>query len=88
MENQVFPKPQVRRELDKFIMVKLYTDDPDVGDAHTKLQLERFGSNDLPLYVILTPEGKEVARSVTEFDADKFAVFLKDGFKKSGVEID
>ena len=89
METEFFPKPQVRRELDKFIRVQLYTDDPKTGKKNTRIQLEKYNSAALPLYIILDPDGREVARlNKALFDADKFAEFLRDGFKKTGVEND
>ena len=89
METEFFPKPQVRRELDKFIMVSLYTDDPKTGEKNTRIQEEKYNSTALPLYVILSPDGREVARlNKALFNADKFAEFLRDGYAKTGVEID
>ncbi len=89
MEMQFFPKPVVQQELDKFLRVKLYTDDKKTGKKNTQIQQDIYNSTALPLYVILTPDGKEVARlNKALFDAEKFAAFLRDGFEKTGVEID
>jgi hypothetical protein len=83
----VFPKPQVQRELEKFVFVKLYVDAPEpAGSKNKKLRDERFKSNDLPLYVILDANGEELARlNYAELDADKFAAFLKEGQELAGV---
>jgi hypothetical protein len=69
----VFSQPQIKDLLDQYVIVKLYTDrlPPTVPQPATSaadnLQLleTRFGSRQLPLYVIMAPDGddgREVAR--------------------------
>lgn len=62
MEANMFPRTAVRRELDRFVRVRLYTDgegEPYVSQQ--RLQQERFGTVALPLYAILRPDGTVVA---------------------------
>jgi thiol:disulfide interchange protein DsbD len=77
-ENSVFPKPEVRAELAKYVRVQLYTDavpDPELearGDA--KLNDKRrvaIGDNTNPYYVLFQP--------------DRDAPFDKDGLLKGRV---
>jgi thiol:disulfide interchange protein len=79
-ETGTFPRPEVRQELDKFVFVKLYVDKPaPEGPANQKLRDERFQSNDLPLYVILDENGKEISRqNYAALDAAEFVQFLKE----------
>jgi thiol:disulfide interchange protein DsbD len=67
-EGNVFPRPEVRGELAKFVLVRLYTDqvpDPRLTDkqAHQEALRNRgwqeatFADISLPLYVVLDPTG-------------------------------
>jgi thiol:disulfide interchange protein len=66
-EKQVFPMPAVREELQKFVLVQMYTDsvpssDLSTGDADTQArrnstwQTQTFGEASNPLYVVLKPD--------------------------------
>lgn len=72
-EKNVFPRPEVRAELQKFVGVQLYTDlvpDSSLTRAQAKSQADRnmlwqeqtFGDVTLPLYAVLDPntEGKPI----------------------------
>lgn len=62
MEANMFPRSEVRQELDKFVRLRLYTD--GAGDLYEKqqnLEQERFGTIALPFYAVLSPDGKLVA---------------------------
>lgn len=49
--------------LERFVKVKLYTDrETEPYLRNRRLRDDRFQSNLLPLYVFLTPGGREVAR--------------------------
>ncbi len=74
MEANMFPKPAVRAELEKFVRVRLYTDgEGEPYEGFQKMQEERFGTVALPLYVILTPSDQiraqfaGLTRDETEF---------------------
>lgn len=78
MEANVFPQSDVRALMNDMVKVQLYTDrreEPFISNK--KLQLERFGSIDLPLYVILKPDGEFVASKVFTRDKKEFIDFLK-----------
>ena len=63
MESNVLPQPQVRREIDNFVPVELYTDGDDAASRrNSTLQQQKFGTIALPLYVAVAPDGRELAR--------------------------
>lgn len=104
-EKQVFPQPAVKELMQNFVLVQLYTDTippefyespPDLdkrdADAKTNLKFQKaiFGTEQLPLYVLLRPEpgmkGGKVG-IVAVYDEGKinkleaFKAFLKKGGK-------
>lgn len=82
MEANVFPLPKVQQHLKNMITVKLYTDrrsEPDISNQ--KMQLDRFGSIDIPLYVILTPDEKLIATKPFTRDVEEYLEFLQKGSK-------
>jgi thiol:disulfide interchange protein DsbD len=101
-EKNVFIKPEVRELFKKYSLVQVYTDtipkvfyDTDPGrtrrnqdaDANQEFELKVFGTEQLPLYVILKPEpnGKTavvgVYREGKINDEPAFIEFLKNGLK-------
>lgn len=63
MESNVLPQPEVRRAIDNFVAVELYTDGEDAASKrNSKLQQQKFGTVALPLYVVVSPDGRELAR--------------------------
>ena len=79
IEKNVFPKPEVEGELDKFVRVRLYTDGGPNGDKNQQYQEKTFGDVALPLYAVLSPDGTprgHVAYTVAQ-DPAQFAAFLK-----------
>lgn len=82
MEENVLPRPEVTSVLEDFVAVELHTDGVDEkSKANAKLQREQFGTVTLPLYVVLSPQGKELARFEEGFTRDplRFVAFLKRG---------
>ena len=59
----MFPKPEIRAELDRMVLLELYTDDPDenVSDVNQKLQQERFQSVAVPFYALVDGRGETIA---------------------------
>ena len=58
MEANMFSKPEVSRELRRYICVRLYTDgDGEIFQHQQSLQQEKFGTVALPLYAILSADG-------------------------------
>jgi hypothetical protein len=87
MEETVFPVPAVHEELKQFVRVRLYTDNLKDGEKLQEYQEKTFGDVSLPLYGILTPDGKPVAKSVGISEAGKFAEFLKTGRERTGTQV-
>ena len=79
MEQNVFPNPKVKPELEKYVVAELYTDRlTSKGDKINRdLQLKLTGSEALPLYVVVSPEGKVVRKfEGSTNDPSVFAKFL------------
>lgn len=61
MEKNIFPKPDVKAELDKMVYVQLYTDRPNAEDeANKKLQDDLAKNIALPTYVLVKPDGSVI----------------------------
>ena len=60
IEKNVFPNAGVKAEMEKFVRVRLYTDGGPNGDKNQAYQEKTFGDVALPLYAVLTPDGKVV----------------------------
>jgi hypothetical protein len=79
--------PAVRREMEKFELVRIFTFDPKIEDLAAK-QLERmktqFGTISIPLHVVVSPDGKELARFTYSPLAtpDDYVAFLREGMAK------
>jgi thiol:disulfide interchange protein DsbD len=85
MEKNMFPDPQVKKELDRFVLAELFTDreTPEhkaEDDKNAERQSSKFGSAALPLYVIISPDEKALATfpSLTR-DKQEFIGFLQRG---------
>lgn len=58
MESNMFPRPEISRELKRYICVRLYTDgDGAVFQHQQNLQQTKFGTVALPFYAVLSPDG-------------------------------
>lgn len=78
MEANMFPRPEVANEMDKFVRVRLYTDgDGELYEKQQKMQQDKFGTVALPLYAIVRPDGSTVATfpGLTR-KSDEFVSFL------------
>lgn len=81
MEANIFPRPEVAAELEKFVLVSLYTDgEGEVYARQQKMEQDMFGTVALPFYAIMTGDGKPVATfpGLTR-NAAEFIEFLKKG---------
>lgn len=80
MEKNVFPVGPVKAEMENFVRVRLYTDGGKDGQKNQEYQEKTFGDVALPLYAVLRPDGKPVAKStgITQ-EPEKFADFLRMG---------
>ncbi len=79
MEANMFPKPGVKAELEKFVRVKLFTDgEGEPYEGFQRMQEQRFGTVALPLYALITPDDKVKAtfEGLTR-DENEFVTFLR-----------
>lgn len=79
MEKNMFPRPRVADLLDQYVRVKLYTDDPDVGERHIQYQASTFGTVTLPFYAIITPDGEILATEAYQTNEERYVEFLRSG---------
>ena len=86
MEKNMFPEPEVKKELDRFVLAELFTDreKPDeirtADEKNAERQANQFKSAALPLYAIISPDEKTLAifPSLTR-DKQEFIGFLQRG---------
>lgn len=84
MEANVLPLPEVKRELEKFVLVELYTDQRDpVSQANEKLMEKLTGVATLPVYVTMKPNGTTVTKVFqgSTSDVASFVRFIKKGYE-------
>lgn len=79
MEANVFPKSEVESELEKFILVRLYTDDGSENNTRQQEYQEKtFQTVALPFYAVLDSSGKPVRTfSGLTRNAQEFVDFLQ-----------
>jgi thiol:disulfide interchange protein DsbD len=62
MEANMFPRPEIRAELERFVRVKLYTDgEGELYEKHQQFQATTFGTVALPLYAVMSVDGRPLA---------------------------
>jgi thiol:disulfide interchange protein DsbD len=77
MEMNMFTRAEVNTLLNSMVKVKLYTDSRKESEiANRKMQQDRYGSIDLPLYVILDNSEKMIASKQFTRDEKEFIDFL------------
>lgn len=79
MEANMFPRPEVRTELERFVRVKLYTDgEGELYEKHQRFQADTFGTVALPYYAIMSADGRPLATfpGLTR-DPQEFLNFLR-----------
>ncbi len=78
MEKNVLPRPEVVREIDKFIPVELYTDRPTAeDDRNQKLLVRLLNTSALPDYVVVSPEEKVIKATQGTQSSQDMVAFLK-----------
>ncbi len=80
MEQNIFPDQSVKELMNKYVLIRLYTDrrqEPEL--TNKKMQETEFRSIELPLYVIKTKDEKFIASRTFGRDKSKFIEFLKNG---------
>ncbi len=79
MEANMFPIPEIRTEMEKFVLVSLYTDgEGEIYYRHQKYQEDTFKTVALPFYAILDSNGRPLKTfpGLTR-DKTEFVDFLK-----------
>jgi thiol:disulfide interchange protein DsbD len=94
MEKRVLPMDPVVSQLEKFVTVQLYTDRVPISsiapeekealaEVNRELEVDLTNQQVMPLYVILSPDGKLVAMEGGYIDPGPFAAFLEESHKKA-----
>ncbi len=81
MESNMFTDPQVKKELERFVLAELYTDrETQEDERNGQLQADKFQTVALPLYAIVHPNGETLAKfpGLTR-DKKEFIAFLQRG---------
>ena len=83
MEANMFPKPEVTRELARYVRVRLYTDGRDETNRRfQKMEQDMFGTVALPYYAVIGPDGvPKVAFGGLTRDSAEFMAFLRRGLE-------
>ena len=82
MEFRVFPEPAVKAELEKFIRVRLYTDNgSEAENKNGQYALELLNNAVNPLYAVIDGDGKLLAN--TDYNIAKDAVKMTEWLKKA-----
>lgn len=79
METNMFPRDEVRRELEQFVRVRLYTDgEGELYQKQQQMQQAMFRTVAIPYYAVIDPNGVPVATfaGLTR-DTAEFVRFLK-----------
>ena len=80
----MFPEPQVRKELEGFVLAELFTDrETPEDEKNGELQAQKFETVALPLYAVVDPDGNILAKfpGLTR-DKQLFVGFLQRGARK------
>jgi thiol:disulfide interchange protein DsbD len=79
MEANMFVLPEVREEMEKYVLVSLYTDgEGDVYERQQQFQQDTFSTVALPFYAVFDANGKPIATfpGLTR-DKNEFVTFLR-----------
>lgn len=84
MEANIFSRPDVAVELGQFVLSRLYTDgDGELYERQQAFQEKTFGTVALPLYAVMSSDGKVQATfSGLTRDPSKFVLFLRGAREK------
>jgi thiol:disulfide interchange protein DsbD len=80
MEANMFPRPEVQKELEKFVRVRLYTDGAGkIFEDQQKMQQKMFGTVALPYYAVVDANGNSRATfpGLTRNAADFISFLVK-----------
>ncbi len=79
MEANMFTRPEVKAEMEKFVLVSLYTDgDGEIYERQQQMEQDMFGTVALPYYAVVDQNGKVIASfpGLTR-NAQEFVDFLQ-----------
>ncbi len=83
MERRVFPQNEVKEQLDKMVLTRLYVDKKDsLSAAYAKMQFERYSQATQPYYVILDPTDESTVSDTGGYIPKGFSKFLEKGVAK------
>ena len=83
MERNIFVRPDVAQAMRRFVLVRLQTDNGPHRRENQAMQVKRFGTAALPLYAIMSPDDRELARSAgLTRDPARFIAFLDEGLAR------
>jgi thiol:disulfide interchange protein DsbD len=82
MEANMFPRPDVARELARFVRVRLYTDGRgEIYRRFQQMEQDLLGTVALPYYAVIAPDGTPaLAFGGLTRNADEFIAFLREGW--------
>ena len=82
MERRVFPKKEVKEQLDKMVLTRLYVDKKDsLSQAYARLQFERYNQATQPYYVVMNPENESTLADTGGYIPKGFDKFLIRGME-------
>ncbi len=82
MERRVFPKKEVKEQLDKMVLTRLYVDKKDsLSEAYARLQFERYNQATQPYYVVMNPENESTLADTGGYIPKGFDKFLIRGME-------
>lgn len=79
MEANMFPRPEISREMERFVRVRLYTDGQgERYRAQQQLELTKFGTIALPYYAVVDARGTTQSQFLgMTRSSDEFLAFLR-----------
>jgi thiol:disulfide interchange protein len=83
MEANMFTRPEIARELARYVRVRLYTDGRgEIYRRYQRMEQERFGTVALPYYAVLEPDGRPIVGfgGLTR-DPAEYLAFLRYGLE-------
>ena len=83
MEGNIMPTDAVKPLLEQFVRAELWVDKPPHGDWNKQYQIDRFGTSQQPLYVVIDPTDDRVVATFDGYkpDPELFARFLREGLE-------
>ncbi len=79
MEANMFPRPEISKEMERFVRVRLYTDGQgELYQAQQKMELDKFGTVALPYYAVIDSLGNPQSQFLgMTRSSEEFLQFLR-----------